>query len=71
MKDLFARLPEKTPGDQALKVHYALRGKNNDEAIRLLTMLNKTDPGDINIAVQLSTMLKTADQLPQGFCRCG
>jgi tetratricopeptide (TPR) repeat protein len=65
VKDLFAKMPEKTPADLTLKSKIAMELKNSDESIRILDIMNKTDPGDVQPAITLAQVLKQANRMKE------
>jgi tetratricopeptide (TPR) repeat protein len=65
IKPLFDDLPEKTPGEAAMKANVAMVLKNSDEAARLLAIVNKDNPGDIHTAVNLATYYQMAGKLAE------
>jgi tetratricopeptide (TPR) repeat protein len=58
VQPLYDKLPEKTPSDLDVKGKIALQRKNNDEAIRLLTIQNQADSGNVDVGVKLAGLLK-------------
>jgi tetratricopeptide (TPR) repeat protein len=53
VKPLYDKLPEAAPGDIYGKYQVASQQHNRDEAIRLLTLLYKSDPGNLKVAIPL------------------